>query len=67
MTRLNLHRLSIDRSGPRIRPTAEGEVLVEYARRVFLLAEDAVAAIREVSGVQIGWLEASRSGERPAA
>jgi len=47
----------IDRSGPRIRPTAEGEVLVEYARRVFLLTEEAVAAIREVSGVQSGRLE----------
>ena len=54
----SLQTTLIDRSGPRIRPTAEGEVLVEYARRVFLLTEEAVAAIREVSGVQSGRLEA---------
>jgi DNA-binding transcriptional LysR family regulator len=53
----SLQTTLIDRSGPRIRPTAEGEVLVEYARRVFLLTEEAVAAIREVSGVQAGRLE----------
>jgi DNA-binding transcriptional LysR family regulator len=53
----SLQTTLIDRSGPRIRPTAEGEVLVEYARRVFLLTEEAVAAIREVSGVQSGRLE----------
>ena len=53
----SLQTTLIDRSGPRIRPTAEGEVLVEYARRVFLLAEEAVSAIREVSGVQTGRLE----------
>ena len=53
----SLQTTLIHRSGPRIRPTAEGEVLVEYARRVFLLTEEAVAAIREVSGVQSGRLE----------
>ena len=53
----SLQTTLIDRSGPRIRPTAEGEVLVEYARRVFMLTEEAVAAIREVSGVQSGRLE----------
>jgi DNA-binding transcriptional LysR family regulator len=53
----SLQTTLIDRSGPRIRPTAEGEVLVEYARRVFLLTEEAVSAIREVSGVQTGRLE----------
>ena len=53
----SLQTTLIDRSGPRIRPTAEGEVLVEYARRVFLLTEEAVAAIREVSGLQTGRLE----------
>ena len=53
----SLQTTLIDRSGPRIRPTAEGEVLAEYARRVFLLADEAVAAIREVSGVQSGRLE----------
>lgn len=46
----------VDRSGPRIRPTAEGEVLFEYAKRVFLLADEAVAAIRQVSGLQTGHL-----------
>ncbi|ACU74803.1 transcriptional regulator, LysR family [Catenulispora acidiphila DSM 44928] len=53
----SLQTTLIDRSGPRIRPTAEGEVLAEYARRIFLLTEEAVAAIREVSGVQSGRLE----------
>lgn len=46
----------IDRSGARIRPTAEGEVLLEYAKRVFLLADEAVGAIRQVSGLQSGRL-----------
>jgi len=46
----------IDRSGPKARPSAEGEVLVEYGQRVFLLADEAVAAIRQVSGVQVGRL-----------
>lgn len=44
----------IDRSGARIRPSAEGEVLMEYAKRVFLLADEAVGAIRQVSGLQSG-------------
>jgi DNA-binding transcriptional LysR family regulator len=46
----------IDRSGARIRPTAEGEVLLEYAKRVFLLADEAVGAIRQVAGLQSGQL-----------
>lgn len=46
----------IDRSGARIRPTAEGEVLLEYAKRVFLLADEAVGAIRQVSGLATGRL-----------
>ncbi|NRQ35448.1 LysR family transcriptional regulator [Nonomuraea sp. NN258] len=48
----------IDRSGARIRLTPEGEVMLEYAKRVFLLADEAVAAIRQVSGLQIGSLVA---------
>lgn len=51
----------IDRSGARIRLTPEGEVLLEYAKRVFLLAEEAVAAIRQVSGLQSGTLVAGGS------
>jgi len=46
----------IDRSGPRIRPTAEGEVLLEYGKRVFLLAGEAVAAIRQVGELESGRL-----------
>lgn len=46
----------IDRSGARIRPTAEGEVLLDYGKRVFLLADEAVNAIQQVSGLQSGKL-----------
>ncbi|MET9518199.1 LysR family transcriptional regulator [Streptomyces sp. NPDC002994] len=46
----------IDRSGARIRPTAEGEVLAEYGKRVFLLADEAVAAVQQVSGLASGRL-----------
>ncbi|MGW8885295.1 LysR family transcriptional regulator [Streptomyces sp. NPDC055749] len=46
----------IDRSGARIRPTAEGEVLAEYGKRVFLLADEAVAAVQQVSGLTSGRL-----------
>lgn len=52
----SLQATLIDRSGARIRPTAEGEVLMEYARRVFLLADEAVSAIQQVSGLQTGRL-----------
>ncbi|MEO3785155.1 LysR family transcriptional regulator [Actinocorallia sp. B10E7] len=52
----SLRTVLIDRSGSRIRLTPEGEVLLEYARRVFLLADEAVAAIRRVSGLQTGTL-----------
>lgn len=48
----------IDRSGARIRPTAEGQVLADYARRIFLLAGEAVAAIEQVKNVQAGELVA---------
>lgn len=46
----------VDRSAARARPTAEGEVLVEYARRMFLLADEAVAAVRQVQGLGRGRL-----------
>nr|WP_277348019.1 LysR family transcriptional regulator [Streptomyces sp. HNM0574] len=46
----------IDRSGVRARATAEGEVLASYGKRVFLLADEAVAAVRQVSGLVTGRL-----------
>ncbi|WP_455356593.1 LysR family transcriptional regulator [Streptomyces sp. SYSU K217416] len=46
----------IDRSGARTRPTAEGEVLAAYGKRVFLLADEAVAAVQQVSGLASGRL-----------
>lgn len=44
----------IDRSGARIKPTAEGEVLLEYAKRLFVLADEAVTAVAQVSGLEAG-------------
>ena len=44
----------IDRSGARIKPTAEGEVLMEYAKRLFVLADEAIAAVAQVSGLETG-------------
>ncbi|MGW2542627.1 LysR family transcriptional regulator [Kitasatospora sp. NPDC001574] len=46
----------IDRSGVKIRPTAEGDLLAEYARRVFLLADEAVSAVQQLSGLRTGSL-----------
>ncbi|MGW0686257.1 LysR substrate-binding domain-containing protein [Streptomyces sp. NPDC002754] len=46
----------VDRSGARARPTAEGEVLAAYAKRVFLLADEAVAAVQQVSSLEHGRL-----------
>jgi len=46
----------VDRSGARARPTAEGEVLAAYAKRVFLLADEAVAAVQQVSLLEHGRL-----------
>ncbi|MEV0322368.1 LysR family transcriptional regulator [Streptomyces sp. NPDC050658] len=46
----------IDRSGARTRPTAEGEVLAAYGKRVFLLADEAVAAVQQVGGLDSGRL-----------
>ncbi|WP_433334014.1 LysR family transcriptional regulator [Spirillospora sp. CA-294931] len=57
----SLRTTLIDRSGARIRLTPEGEVLLAYARRVFLLADEAVTAIRQVSGLQSGTLVAGGS------
>lgn len=52
----SLHVPLIDRSGVRATPTAEGEVLAAYGKRVFLLADEAVAAVRQVSGLVTGRL-----------
>ncbi|MFJ6752694.1 MULTISPECIES: LysR family transcriptional regulator [unclassified Streptomyces] len=52
----SLHVTLVDRSGTRARPTAEGEVLAEYGKRVFLLAEEAVAAVQQVGGLVAGRL-----------
>lgn len=46
----------VDRSGSRVRPTAEGEVLAAYARRLFLLADEALTAVRQVQGLAAGRL-----------
>ncbi|MEU9671194.1 LysR family transcriptional regulator [Streptomyces bobili] len=46
----------VDRSSARIRPTAEGELLAEYASRVFRLANEAVSAVQQLSGLQTGRL-----------
>lgn len=50
----SLRATLVDRSGARIRPTAEGQVLAEHARRIFLLADEAVAAIQQVQGLAAG-------------
>ncbi|MEV8632612.1 LysR substrate-binding domain-containing protein [Streptosporangium sp. NPDC051023] len=54
----SLRATLIDRSGARIRLTPEGEVMLAYAKRVFLLADEAVSAIRQVSGLHTGTLVA---------
>lgn len=46
----------VDRSGGRATATAEGEALAEYARRMLLLGEEAVTAVRQVQGLQRGHL-----------
>ncbi|MGH3641383.1 MAG: LysR family transcriptional regulator [Mycobacterium sp.] len=46
----------IDRSGGRATATAEGEVLAEYSRRLLLLGEEAIAAVRQVQGLSRGHL-----------
>ncbi len=52
----SLNTTLIDRSGARIRPTAEGDVLMGYARQIFQLADEAVAALHQLSGVRTGRL-----------
>lgn len=52
----SLHATLIDRSGARIRPTAEGEVLAVYAKQVFELADEAVDAVHQVLTLQSGRL-----------
>lgn len=47
----------VDRSGGRARATAEGEVLAEYARRLILLGEEAITAVRHVQGLGRGHLQ----------
>lgn len=46
----------IDRSRGRAKATAEGEVLAEYAKRLILLGEEAVSAVRQVQGLSRGHL-----------
>lgn len=46
----------VDRSGGSATPSAEGEVLAEYARRLFLLADEAIIAVRQVQGLGRGEL-----------
>lgn len=46
----------VDRSGGRATATAEGEVLAEYARRLLLLGEEAISAVRQVQGLRRGHL-----------
>lgn len=46
----------IDRSGPHIRPTAEGEVMAEYARQVLRLTEETLEAVHKVGQAQAGRL-----------
>lgn len=52
----SLGAVLVDRSGSRIRPTAEGSVLAEHARQIFELADSAVAAIQSVQGLSSGRL-----------
>ncbi|GAB3742995.1 LysR family transcriptional regulator [Nocardiopsis nanhaiensis] len=52
----SLRATLVDRSGARIRPTAEGEVLAQYARRLLLLSQEAVTAIEQVQGLRAGRL-----------
>lgn len=52
----SLHATLIDRSGNRIRATAEGELLIGYAERVFALADEAVDAIEQLTTLRTGRL-----------
>lgn len=52
----SLRATLVDRTGTHVRPTAAGEVLAQYARRILLLAEEAGAAVEQVQGVRAGRL-----------
>lgn len=45
-----------DRSGAHIRLTEEGTVLLEYATRLFVLADEAIRAVRQLSELETGRL-----------
>lgn len=50
----SLHTTLIDRTGSRIRPTVEGEVLLGYAKRLFALSEEAATAVASVGNLESG-------------
>lgn len=52
----------IDRRGGRVRPTAEGRLLYEYAVRAISTIEEAGDALRELRGVQRGRLAIGADG-----
>ncbi|MFI1769853.1 LysR family transcriptional regulator [Streptomyces sp. NPDC020800] len=52
----SLRTTLIDRSGARMRPTPEGELLNEYGRKIFLLSEEAVVEMERVRGLERGRL-----------
>jgi DNA-binding transcriptional LysR family regulator len=52
----SLHVRLFDRSGAHIRLTDEGEVLLEYTTRLFVLADEAIRAVHQVSELETGRL-----------
>ncbi|MFF8868337.1 LysR family transcriptional regulator [Streptomyces sp. NPDC015139] len=52
----SLRTTLIDRSGARMRPTPEGELLRDYGKRIFLLSEEAIAEIDRIRGMESGRL-----------
>ncbi|MFI1769333.1 LysR family transcriptional regulator [Streptomyces sp. NPDC020800] len=57
----SLRTTLIDRSGARMRPTPEGELLNEYGKRIFHLSEEALAGIERVQGLGSGRLSVGGS------
>ncbi|UYB40717.1 LysR family transcriptional regulator [Streptomyces sp. Je 1-4] len=53
---VSLRTTLIDRSGPRLRLTAQGEVLLQYAQQISSLAQEVAAAIDRVSAAPAGRL-----------
>ncbi|GFE22909.1 LysR family transcriptional regulator [Streptomyces libani] len=53
---VSLRTTLIDRSGPRLRLTAQGAVLLQYAQRFSSLAQETAAAIDQLSGAPSGRL-----------